>query len=329
MNSRLIALACLVGTATLSSIACTITSTDTNATAKSDAGGTTTPDTGTQGPSPDGGSQDTGVLLGTGCEGAEIDNHSREKATPYVPGTAVRGCLRGAEQENFYSYTVPATPAKGGYVIVSLTDVGTSGNLKATTQAAANDGELTNSYNGAGGGSVYHYFSAKAGASFRLKIGRFSSSPDATAYTAKVSFTGVPDTNAPNFTRATAAALTTNMAAKSFLFTGYELSSAPPDDAWDSWFKVSLTVGTARVELTDVPPDINGQITLYDNLGSQVENTYDGTPGSSVILEKAIATSGEYYIKIKPFSRPGSLTGDTANVPKFFTQPYSLKAFTK
>ena len=63
------------------------------------------------------------------------NNHTRETATPYAFGTSVRACLRGSADVNFYQYTVPSTPAKGGYVIVRVTDVDPKGNVNITTQA--------------------------------------------------------------------------------------------------------------------------------------------------------------------------------------------------
>ena len=310
---------------------CTITTASTDAGTDADAGGGTGADSGgstgadsgtpgvDSGPAPQ---------VGNGCADPRPSNQTRETATPYTIGTAFKACLKTDDDMNFYSFTVPSTPAKGGYVIVYVTDVGATGNIDMIAQAVKDNGEFAHTYAASDGQSAYLYFAARAGDSYRLRIQHFASQGEL-AYTLKATFTGVPDAHAPNDTQKTAAALTAGTATDGYYFAGYDVSSPPAATAWDSWYKVTLPAGTAHLELTNTPSDITASVELFDGLGQHLDNKYSATDGASVVLDTAAPAAGDYYVKVAPFSPPGTLTGTVAAVPQYFTQPYSLKVSSK
>ncbi|HVW25052.1 MAG TPA: hypothetical protein VHC69_06750 [Polyangiaceae bacterium] len=295
--------------------------------------GTSRTDAGTGGseidasPGTDGGDSGTVASSGDSCGTAEkTPNDDRDHATAYELGTNFRGCLQTNTDVDFYSYTVPSSPAQGGVVVVSLTEVGTTGGLDVTTQAVADDGDVVNAY-GTAGQSVFQWFNAKAGASFRVKVSYFTGSQTATPYTLQVKYSGVNDKNEPNDSRAMATPITNGVAVQGYLFAGFENSTSIADGAWDDWFKITFPAGMAAINLTDIASDITGDLTLYDSLGSQVTNDYSVTNGASVVMNQMVA-AGDYYVKVTPFLQPAA-KGTGSTVPAYVTQPYTLTATVK
>ena len=109
-------------------------------------------------------------------------NDDRDHATAYPLGVPVHACLQSPADIDFYQFTAPASPAQGGYVKVQLTDVGQDGSIEGHIFAAHDNGEFESSYNATSGGSVFFFFAAKAGATFRLRVNRFAGVDKPTAY---------------------------------------------------------------------------------------------------------------------------------------------------
>jgi hypothetical protein len=280
-------------------------------------------DSGTaDGVTPDGASGDS-------CDGPEATpNDDRDHATAYALGVATKACLQSGTDIDFYQFTLPSTPVQGGYVKVQLTDVGTAGSLSTTVYAAFDNGEFVSTNNPTSGGSAFLYFAGKAGATFRLKVERYLGVTAPTPYTLTATFTGVNDTNEPNDNNASATPLTVGTPASGYLFAGYESSTAPLDATWEDRFKITLPEGQATITFA-VPPDIDGEIDLYDALGSLITSASDPTKGSSVVLRRTL-TSGEAgvcYISVHPYiSRP--LDGEGSTTPGFWSMPYTLTVTT-
>ncbi len=274
------------------------------------------------------GGEDSGAPPSSGdpCSPEKTTNDDHDHATPYVLGTEFKGCLQTSADVDYYSYTVPATPAQGGVIVVSLTDVGAMGGLNMTTQAVADNGDVVNAY-GLSGGSVFHWFGARAGASFRVKVSYFTSNPNPTPYTLEVKYTGVNDVNEPNDTRAMAKEITNGTPVQGYLFAGFENSTSVPAAAWQDWFKVTLPAGMATISLMDLASDINGDVTLFDSLGSQISDKYSPTAGASVVLNQTV-TAGDYYVRLQPFTAPNP-RGTGSTVPEYTRQPYTLATSVK
>jgi hypothetical protein len=282
------------------------------------AGGTGTIDGG----SPDGASGDS-------CDGPEATpNDDRDHATPYALGVATKACLQSGTDIDFYQFTLPSTPVQGGYIKVQITDVGTTGSVSTTVYAAFDNGEFVSARNSTQGGSAFLYFAGKAGATFRLKVERYLTVSAPTPYTLTATFTGVNDVNEPNDNNATATPITLGAAASGYFFAGYEASTAPNETAWEDRFKITLPEGQATFSLT-VPADIDGEIDLYDALGSLITSGSDPTPGSTVVLRHTL-TSGEAgvcYIAVHPYIRH-PLDGEGSTTPAFWSMPYTLTVTT-
>jgi hypothetical protein len=287
-----------------------------------------------------GGESDASIGTGGGDAGAAVSagdpcgkpektpNDDRSHATPYVLGTEFEGCLQTSTDVDFYSYTVPSTPAQGGVIVISLTQVGVQGSLNVTTQAVADGGDIV-SANGINGQSVFQWFGAKAGASFRIKVNYFNSNPNQipTPYTLLAKYTGVNDVNEPNDTQATATAITNGKAVQGYLFAGYENSTSIASAAWQDWFKVTFPAGTATITLMDIAGDINSDVTLYDSLGELVSERNTANAGASVVMSQSVM-AGDYYVRVQPFDAP-SPRGTGSILPQYTMQPYTLVTSVK
>jgi hypothetical protein len=178
-------------------------------------------------------------------------------------------------------------------------------------------------YNATSGGSMFGAFAGKAGATFRIKVERFSVT-SATPYTLTATFTGVNDTNEPNDDNAHATPLTIGTPASGYLFAGYEDGTPPMDIAWDDRFKVTVPEGEMTFTL-NVPPGIDGAITLYDANGSGIDSGADSTPGATVILKHTFTSSeaGVCYVAVAPYVNAQYQT--KLSTPfGFWTTPYTL-----
>jgi hypothetical protein len=185
------------------------------------------------------------------------------------------------------------------------------------------EGEFLSNYNSTSGGSIFGAFAGKAGATFRIKVERFSVSA-ATPYTITATFTGVNDTNEPNDDNAHATPLTIGTPASGYFFAGYEDHIAPLDAAWEDRFKVTVPEGDMTFTL-NVPPAIDGEISLYDANGSAIGAKSDSTPGATIIFTHTFTSTeaGVCYVAVHPYvSTPVQTTLSTPL--GFWTTPYTL-----
>jgi hypothetical protein len=251
-------------------------------------------------------------------------NDDRDHATPYPLGATFKACLQSQTDIDFYEFTLPSTPVQGGFVKIQLTDVGTTATVSFTAYAVHDNGEFLGASNSTAGGSVFGYFAGKAGATFRIKVEPYLSVSAPTAYTLTATFTGVNDTNEPNDDNAHATPITIGTPVSGYLFAGYEDHSAPADAAWDDRFKITLPQGEMTFTLA-VPPDIDGEIVLYNALGSQLDSEADPTLGSTVILRHTLTSeeAGVCYVAVHPYIRQ-VLDGTGSTTPAFWTMPYTL-----
>jgi hypothetical protein len=262
---------------------------------------------------------------GDSCDGPEANpNDDRDHATPYALGVATKACLQSQSDLDFYEFTLPSTPVQGGFVKIQITDVGTTANIEATVFAAHDNGEFLGTYNVTQGGSAFGYFAGKAGAKFRIKVGRYTTVSAPTPYTLTATFTGVNDVNEPNDDNAHATPLTIGTPASGYMFAGYEDSTPPAGQAWDDRFKITLPEGEMTFTLT-VPSDIDGEIVLYNALGSALDSESDATEGSTVVLKHTLTSNeaGVCYVAVHPYVR-FPLDGTGSTTPVFWSTPYTL-----
>jgi hypothetical protein len=94
-------------------------------------------------------------------------------------------------------------------------------------------------------------------------------------------------------------------------------------NAWEDWFKVTLADGNVNVALTDLASDVNGDIELYDSLGSSITSAHSQTNGASVVLNRTGVTAGDYYVRLTPYTTP-TTRGSGSVAPQYTSQPYTL-----
>jgi hypothetical protein len=262
---------------------------------------------------------------GDSCDGPEANpNDDRDHATPYALGVATKACLQSVTDLDFYEFTLPSTPVQGGFVKIQITEVGTAGNIQATFFAVHDNGEFSSIYNGTVGGSAFGYFAGKAGATFRIRVGRYTTVDMPTPYTLTATFTGVNDVNEPNDDNPHATPLTIGTPISGYLFAGHEDSTPPAPAAWDDRFKVTLPEGEMTFTV-GVPPDIAGQIIIYNALGAEVDAQQDGTQGATLVLKHTVTTdeAGVWYAAVHPYGS-ATLEGTGSTTPGFYSTPNTL-----
>ncbi|HET9930593.1 MAG TPA: hypothetical protein VFQ35_07895 [Polyangiaceae bacterium] len=257
------------------------------------------------------------------CADAEATpNNDRTSATPFRLGTSYTACLQGPDDVDVYSFEIPQD-SRGGYVTVSINEVGPDGDISVSAYTAADNGRFYKTGSNTEGAAVYAYFTAKPGAKFYLPVTHYLDNPKSNPYTLTVLYHQVPDVYEPNDLRNQAKQIAVGTPVEAYLFAGREYSTAIPDEDWLDWYKVDLVPGTLNVLLSPGANDIDGNIVLYDPDGVQIATKGSNTEGSAVKLTEEITTAGTYYLKISPYEAPQA-EGDTATVRQYFRLPYTL-----
>jgi hypothetical protein len=255
-------------------------------------------------------------------DGEDPPNNTREEATAYTLGTDYQGCTQDTTDVDVYEFTIP-DDSRGGYVQVSLTDVGTDGDLDITVFSGLDNGSFLSNATNSVGTNLYLYFTAAPGASFHISVEDYNTVNAPNPYTFNATYVQVPDTHEPNDSRPEATAISVGEEVEGYMLGDRETSTGIPNENWFDWYQVDLEAGTVTALLSIVASDIDGSITLFDPLGSQIANNADNTDGSSVQLEYTIEEAGAYYVRINPYSAPPP-QGTTVDVPEFLTTPYTL-----
>jgi hypothetical protein len=259
------------------------------------------------------------------CDGPEITpNDDRDHATPYPLGAAAKGCLQSGTDVDFYQFTLPTAPAQGGFVDIKLTGVGVDGALSLTAYAVHDNNEIEMDGAETLGGSVFIHFAGKAGASFRTKVERYTDATR-TPYTLTATFHPVNDENEPNDDNTRATPIMVGQPVSGYFFAGHEAGDDPPESAWEDRFKVTLTAGDVTIALTNVAPDMDGYVELFSPLGVSIDFGIESTPGASVVVKTTLEAeeAGTCFIVVNPYGAHFS-HGTGSNLPKFWTQPYTL-----
>ena len=257
---------------------------------------------------------DAGTMIGPCGVVNEVEpNQTRDTAAAYAFGTPINGCLdvkASPADEDWYEFTAP-NDMTGGFVQMQLTHVG-NGTIQGSIYAVSDNGEIRNEYSSGDGANLSLFFSAKAGAKYRVAIENIFAADSPYKYTMQTTYTKVVDMYEPNDTRADAKAITLGTSVNGTLFAGFSSGSAPGDDDYADWFSVTLAANKAvQVKLENVPTSLNGHLVLYDNAGAEVASLYSANEGASVTLDvtaNKISTAGTYYVLAKKIF----VTGDAA-----------------
>jgi hypothetical protein len=281
-------------------------------------------------PGPSGGAGGQG---NQSCAPETTTNDDASHATPLAFRSEVKACLQTANDQDFYQFTAASTPAQGQCLLVKITSVGAAGGVRATVWSAADDAKVMMgadalSAYGDAGKNAYLWFNAQAGATFRLQIDAYGTPSGAVPYSLVIEDTPVPDQYEPNDNLAGAKPITVGTPVQAYMLAGNEYSSGIPATAWDDWYQLTLPTQTASVALTNLAPELTGQVTLYDGLGTQLGGKYSSTGGSSVVYERPV-TAGDYYVKVSPWFPPDVGGGGSPILPAYVTQPYTLTVSVK
>lgn len=282
------------------------------------AGGATSPT--------DGGSDGAAGAPEDVCGSAERrSNNTRETGTPFTLGSSIHACLQNFEDNDFYEFTVPDSPSQGGVVAVGITGVDASGSLEVAVETADDDGTLTGTvgYHGDRGQSVWFWLAGAPGTKFRINVHAYVSASN-TGYTLGIKYTGAPDANEPNDTRATATPIQVGKPVTGYLFSGFE--SATVKSPWDDWYKVTLPAGMAQVTLTGLPESLRATVELDDSSGVRVTSGSSAAGGADAKVSSTV-TAGDYFLHVTPAETYG-LQGGGQQLPAYATTPYSLSVTT-
>jgi hypothetical protein len=271
-----------------------------------------------------GGAAGSAGMSGDPCGAEAQSNEDRDHASALDLNADIKFCMQNKTDVDFYEFKAPEDPVQGGYFVVKVTQVGTTGGVDVTAQAAADNGNIQESTGGSGL-SVFFWFNAKAGATFRLSVEVYTGGDSAIPYTLRVDYHGVPDDNEPNDLRASATPMTFGTPIHGYLFAGYENSTSVADAAWEDWFKVHLDGTPVQIALTDIASDIGASVDLYDTNGVPKDSKSE-TSGASVVWSPSsdrTATPGDYYLKVNQYTG-GYTKAAGSTVPAYLTQPYTL-----
>ncbi|MGC4094257.1 MAG: hypothetical protein QM756_41380 [Polyangiaceae bacterium] len=252
-----------------------------------------------------------------------VPNNDAATATAYTLGTAYSACLQSSTDVDVYAFQVP-NDSRGGYVTVSVTGVGPSGDIAIKGITAADDGEFVASSNDTDGGSTYMYFAAKPGAKFYIPVTHYvNQTGDQSVHVQGRLHAGSRLVRAQR--RARQCGHDHRRHARQRLHLRWaQLSSAIPAADWADWYKVDLTAKAVGILVEPAAADIDTNVVLYNSVGTEVATKGTNTELSSVDLQYTVATAGTYYIKVSPYLPPTSCAGTTVTVPQYFTLPYKL-----
>jgi len=282
------------------------------------------------------GGQGGGVLPGVGgaaggsalgpCGLPDVEpNDTRDLATPYVLGSTVVACIGAANDVDVYSFTAPATDLAGGYVLLSLTDVGATGNVDVTLFSAADNSSIDEIYKTDDGASLFAYLAVAPGVTYRIQVNQFAGGNALYRYTMKGAYVPIADAYEPNDTKDTAKPIAVGTPIMASLSSGYVLDPYK-GEAFADWYSVPLAVGAATIKLANMPTDISGDVQLFDPSGEKVDEMYTTTNGANVMLTTEVMTAGTYKLVVQPFAG-GPRAADEAVAmvpPDHFTRLYTL-----
>jgi len=287
---------------------------------------------GTGGSGGSGGSGGTGGSTASACTGVvEAEpNNTRDNATPYMVGSEAVGCLGSNDDLDFYSLTSPADPA-GGYYELALSNVGDVG-ADVYIYTASDNSEIARGYSVSTGASLYFYWAAAPGQTYRISVSKFAVWNTPAKYTLKATYNKIDDSYEPNDTRDMAKPITLGSEVKGFVYAGFKAMKIPDADYQD-WYSVTLEAGkTVTIKVMDMATNIRPQVRLYDPDGTEVNDAhmYNTTEGGSISITSMAAglmKAGSYKLMLDIFSvtpEEAAKIEMAGKVPDNFKRPYKL-----
>jgi hypothetical protein len=265
------------------------------------------------------------VAADAGSNACGIDepepNDTRETATPYTPGTAVVACLDTRTDVDFYEMTVPATDVAGGYFQASITDVG-SATVDVRVISATDSGIiLANAYTSQRGASLFFFWAAAPGQTYRISVTRFVNS-DVARYTFKADYVKIDDASEPNDTREQAKPLALGVATPGYFFTGYR-SKEITEVEYHDWYSLTLAAAPVAIRIENVALNVQARAELVDAAGVVVKRETAANSGSDLIVSIPVPAAGAYRLLVWPALLP-DVTGKVMAIPDSFKRAYKL-----
>ena len=250
-----------------------------------------------------------------------------EQSTPYGQGTVLRICpvsIQSLAQR--YEFTIPSSPASGGYVIFNYRNVSPSMLLEAKITPAGESTLDPTVRSSSVGKDADGWLAAAAGAHFYLDIAdlyvhEIPYPPCAVTAT----YIPVPDTYEPNSQRTNATPLSLGTPLVAYAFSGAESATGGSSDIQFDTYQVTLATGTATVSVTNAPTDMRLEVMFSGALvGASYVSGTTSTDAQSLQLTPTIATAGTSYITISPSFSIFAHAGSGTALPNWVKQPYTL-----
>ena len=258
---------------------------------------------------------------GAPSESCASENQTPETALAYAFGTDHRGCLRGANDTDYFKVTAPKKTRKG-YITLRFTNVTSALSLQAVIRASSDGTNVQSVYTTTDGQDIYLYAGVTPGATYEIAVSAFGSVDKPGAFTMHAEYIGLEERAGSDLQGA--ALISENTDVSGYFMAPYT-GVTTVDDAWSDWYAVDIDGSDVRIALTRVASDLSAQIELYDGSGKQLANEYRTTNGADVVLEQSGLEPGQrVYFSVHPFA--GVLqTGGASTLPDFFTKPYALR----
>jgi hypothetical protein len=279
-------------------------------------------------PDGSGGAGGTGGSPAMACGFADSEpNDNRDSATPYTAGREVLGCIGSASDVDFFEVKSPADRA-GGYFAGALTQVG-PGTIEVKVYGASDNATLLDNVQSLDeGGSVYFYWAAAPGQTYRIAVGRFGGGSQPFQYTLAASYTAVDDPLEPNDVKAQAAMITPGTAVTARMFAGHKAKLVTREEYFD-WYRFQASPGTVTVTITEVPSNVSLLIELQGPNGSAINPSrgqeFNDTAGGTVQASFPVA-GGVHHLRVELWSNRTDTAAqvNTPRVPDNFTKSYRL-----
>jgi hypothetical protein len=254
-------------------------------------------------------------------------NDSRTTATPYTAGRQVRECVGSATDVDFFEVRSPADPA-GGYFAGALTDVG-PGTIEVKVYSASDNAALLENVQSLDeGGSVYFYWAAAPGQTYRVAVGRFGGGSTPFAYSFTASYTAVVDAFEPNDVKAQAAMIAPGSAVSARMFAGHRAKLVTREEYFD-WYRFQASAGTVTVAIDEVPSNVSLLVELQGPAGSAINPSrgqeFNDTAGGSIMATFPVG-AGAHHLRVELWANRTDTAAQvsTPRVPDNFTKSYRL-----
>jgi hypothetical protein len=250
-----------------------------------------------------------------------------EQSTPYGQGTILRICPVSIESRTQrYEFTIPSSPASGGYVIFNYRNVSLD-ILLESKMTPAGESTLSPSVKSSGiGKDADAWLAAAAGAHFYLDIADlYVHEIPYPPCTLTAAYIPVPDTYEPNSQSTNATPISVGTPLVAYAFSGAESGTGGSSDIQFDAYQVALAAGTATVSVTNAPTDMRLGVMITGALvGASYVSGTTSTDTQSLQLTPSLASAGTFNITISPSFSIFAHTGSGTVLPNWVTQPYTL-----